>query len=269
MVDALLKTCLYLGTLAFLGPGIYHHFVAAPAGSARRYAWLIVAGFLLVVVGSLLTLSLPAFTMLGRFDLAFVWKYANATWHGGMIFLRLGFALVLLVLLLTPKFRGKSLVFSLTGLGFFASFAALSHAAMTHGMLALGVDLIHMTSATLWISAVAFSVSSTVTPKSIQRVSTLGLLSVSLLIGTGLYTGLIQVNSLSQLVSSSYGQVLLLKLGVFTGILCLAALNRWYFMPKLLERKANFRRVLGVEASLLVLVFLVTGILSTMAPPTV
>lgn len=268
MVDALIKTCLYLGTLAFLGPGIYQHFVAAPAGSARRYPWLIVAGFLLVVVGSLLTLSLPAFNMLGRFDPAFVWKYANATWHGRMIYLRLGFALVLLVLLLTPKWRGKTLVFSLTGLGFFATFAALSHAAITHGTLALGADLVHMTSATLWISAVAFSVFSAVTPKSVQRVSGIGLLSVSLLMATGLYTGLIQVNNVSQLLGSSYGQVLLLKLGVFTGILCLAALNRWYFMPKLLEREANFRRVLAVEASLLVLVFLVTGLLSTMAPPT-
>lgn len=266
MTDALLKTCLYLGTLAFLGPGIYQHFVAS-FKPARRYPWLTVAGFLLVVLGSLLTLSLPAFNMLGRFDLAFVWKYANATWHGQMSYLRLGLALVLLVLLLGPKWRGNTLVFSLTSLGFFASFAALSHAAMTHGTLSLVADLVHMTAATLWISAVAFSVFSTVTPESIQRVSALGLLSVSLLIGTGLYTGLMQVNNLSQLVGSGYGQLLLLKLAVFTGILFLAALNRWYFMPKLLERKANFRRVLGVEASLLVLVFLVTGMLSTMAPP--
>jgi putative copper export protein len=271
VTDTIIKTCLYVGTLAFVGPGVYQHFVMLTSDadtSERRYPWLTLIGFLLVVGGSLVTLVLPAYTILGRFDLAFVWKYANATWHGQMISLRLAFALFLLVVLLSPKWRGKATVFSLVALGFFATFAALSHAAMTHGTLALAADLVHMTAATLWVSAVGFSVVSKVTPERIQRVSGLGLLSVCLLLATGIYATLLQATSFSFFMNSSYGQVLMLKLGVFTAILFLAALNKWYFMPKLMGRRANFRRVLGVEAVLLVLVFLLTGILSTVAPPT-
>jgi putative copper export protein len=264
-MDAAVKACLYLGTLGLLGPGVYQQFVAST--SERRYRWVIVGGFLLVVVGSVLNLSLTVMNVLGRFDANFIWQYANSTRHGSMTYLRLGLALVICVIALTPRWRGKGIVFNLAALGFFASFAALSHAVSMRGNVALVFDLIHMTAATLWVSAVVFSALSRATPQSLQRVSGIGLGSVVLLIGTGLYATLLHVNTFALLVGSSYGRVLLLKLILFTVILLLAALNRWYFLPRLLVRETNFRRILFVEASLLVSVLLVTGLLTMTAPP--
>jgi putative copper export protein len=264
-MDATVKACLYLGTLGLLGPGVYQQFVAST--SERRFRPFIIVGFLLVVVGSVLNVSLTVMNVLGRFDANFIWQYANSTRHGSMTYLRLGLALVILFIALTPKWDGKGGVFSLAALGFFATFAALSHAVSMQGNVALALALVHMTAATLWVAAVGFSALSVVTSENLQRVSAIGLVSVVLLIGTGLYATLLHVNTFSLLLGSSYGRVLLLKLILFTVILLLAALNRWYFLPGLLGRETNFRRILFVEASLLVIVLLVTGLLTMTAPP--
>jgi putative copper export protein len=264
-MDAAIKASLYLGTLALLGPGIYQHLVSFSV--EHRHRWLVGAGFVLVVTASILHLVNTVVNVLGRFDAPFIWQYANTTQHGSMIFVRLALALVLLIVSLSPQWRGKAVVFGLASLGFLATFAALAHATIMRGNVGLITDLTHMTAATLWVSAVLFGAFTPITRAGLQRVSSLGLLSVVLLVGTGLYAGLLHINSISLLVGSSYGRILLLKLTLFTLVLCLAALNRWYFMPRLLERETRFRQILLTEAFLLVGVLLVTAMLTTTAPP--
>jgi putative copper export protein len=211
--------------------------------------------------------------VLGRFDPSFIWQYATNTQHGRMTFVRLALALLLLPFILIPRWRQPlTVLFSLASLGLLGTFSALSHATTMEGASAFITDLIHISSATLWTGAILFSVlgkawKNTNFETSMRRVSTTALTCVALLIGTGIYASQIHMTSFNLLFATEYGQVLLVKLGIFSLTLVLAALNRWYFMPQLLTRKNAFQKVLLAETFLLLAVLVVTGLLTVSELP--
>jgi putative copper export protein len=275
-MNALVKAGLYLGTVLLVGAGGYIHFVARPAKVSRGLVVSVSVGFALIVVGSVFNLALTVMNVLGRFDASFIWQYATSTQHGTMTFLRLGLAVLLIPLVLTRRWRrGSGLLFVLTGLGFLATFSASSHATTMRGSLAFTADLVHFSAASLWAGAVIFTALSLGSRASfgatenmmVKRVSSIGVVSVVLLVATGLYTSLIHINSFSLLMTSVYGRVLLLKLGVFSLILLVAALNRWYFMPQLVASQHTFQKVLLAEVVLLFVVLVTTGLLTVTALP--
>jgi putative copper resistance protein D len=72
-------------------------------------------------------------------------------------------------------------------------------------------------------------------PKEIDRMlmrfSTMGYVAVATLIGSGFINGWFLVGSLSGLLHTPYGQILLGKLALFGGMLALAAANRFWLVP--------------------------------------
>ncbi|MGL4608635.1 MAG: copper resistance D family protein [Trueperaceae bacterium] len=271
-MDSVIKACLYIGTVLFIGAGAYRFFVVRSSPS-RILQISILFGFALLLLGSVASLAQTVTNVLGRFDPTFIWRYANATQHGSMTFLRLGLAVMLLLLFLMSRWHNlRGVLFSLTGLGFLYTFSVLSHASTMRGLPATVADLIHLAAATVWVSAVLFSVlhknwTTTGFEITIKRVSSLALVCVALLVGTGIYTTLTHLETWTLLFSTKYGRVLLLKLGVFSLVLVLAALNRWYFMPRLLERSTLFHYALLAESLLLILVLLITGLLTVSPLP--
>ena len=112
--------------------------------------------------------------------------------------------------------------------------------------------------------------------ETVRRFSRLALGSVAVLVLTGLYQSWIQVGSLSTLFGTDYGRVLLFKLILFTAMLGFGALNFLSTRPRLLraaERNTKdlssaqkaLRRI-GAESLLALLVFFVTGLLTTLPP---
>jgi putative copper export protein len=272
-MDAFIKASLYLGTILLVGAGGYRFFVAR---SMKRSRVLLVAsriGFLLLSLGSVANLAQTVTNVLGRVDINFIWQYATSTQHGRMIFVRLGLAVILIPLVTLSRWpKTRAVLYSLAGLGLLTTFSALSHATTMQGTPALFADLIHFSSATLWLGAVLFSVLHRVwnLPEFetvMKRVSSLALISVGLLVSTGIYASLIHIKTFALLFGTEYGRVLLVKIGVFSIILVLAALNRWYFMPMLLAKRESFRRVLLLEVCLLVAVLLITGLLTVSPIP--
>jgi putative copper resistance protein D len=82
------------------------------------------------------------------------------------------------------------------------------------------------------------------------------------------------VGSLNGLVGTSYGQLLLVKICLFAGMLCLAVANRFWLVP-LLRRVDEVGRVLSLgrlrrhvvaEWTLGLLVILIVSALGTMEP---
>lgn len=71
----------------------------------------------------------------------------------------------------------------------------------------------------------------------IVRFSAMAVAAVVVLVVTGVYRALAELPSLSALWTTSYGVVLLVKLGVFAGMLALAAWNRFSLHPRV-ERAA-------------------------------
>jgi putative copper export protein len=272
-VDAVVKASLYIGTVLLVGAGGHKYFIARSSKVSKALLVGLVVGFLLLSVGSVANLVLTIMNVLGRFDLTFIWQYATNTQHGTMTFIRLALALLLLPLILISTWRMPlTVLFSLASLGLLGTFSALSHATTMAGTPAFITDLIHISSASLWTGAILFSVLNKKWQQAdvevnMKRVSTTAFICVILLIGTGIYAGQIHMKSFDLLVATAYGRVLLVKLGIFSLILILAALNRWYFMPQLLRRKNAFQKVLLAETFLLLAVLAVTGLLTVSELP--
>jgi copper transport protein len=110
----------------------------------------------------------------------------------------------------------------------------------------------------------------------VQRFSCLALISVSLLVLTGLYQSWIHVGGLTVLVTTSYGRTLLLKLLLFSVMLSFGALN-FFSTKRLLTRAAMenetdasvgriaLRRI-GIESVIALLIFCATGFLTVLPP---
>ncbi len=67
----------------------------------------------------------------------------------------------------------------------------------------------------------------------LSRFSGMAYLAVAALVAFGLLNGWFLVGSLSALIGTTYGELLLLKLGLFGLMLCLAASNRFWLVPAL------------------------------------
>jgi putative copper export protein len=271
-MNAVVKASLYIGTILLVGAGGYRYFITRSEKPSRILLLSVVTGFLLLALGSITNLALTVMSVLGRVDAAFIWQYATNTQHGRMTFLRLGLSLLLVPVIISKWRQPLTVVYSFAALGLLSTFSALSHATTMQGTPAFITDLIHISSASLWVGAITFSVldkgwKSPNFEHTMKRVSSTALVCVLLLISTGVYTSLIHVKSLEALFSTGYGRVLLLKVGLFSLVLGLAAFNRWYFLPRLLARKNIFQKVLVAEVILLFAVLALTGLLTVSPLP--
>jgi len=108
------------------------------------------------------------------------------------------------------------------------------------------------------------------------RFSGIGSIVVATLIGSGLINSCFLVGSVGKLMTTPYGQLLLVKLCLLFGMLALATLNRFHLVPSLVRAKENSQPVLSSLRSLRRSVFgeqvlgliivLVVSYLGTMEP---
>jgi putative copper resistance protein D len=109
------------------------------------------------------------------------------------------------------------------------------------------------------------------------RFSSMGYAAVATLVASGLINSWFLVGAVSSLLTTLYGQILLAKLGLFGAMLALAAANRFWLVPRMIETRAGASRdpsvwlgrlryhVLG-EQFLGLLVLLAVSVLGTMRP---
>jgi putative copper resistance protein D len=105
------------------------------------------------------------------------------------------------------------------------------------------------------------------------RFSSMGYVAVATLIASGLINSWLLVGSVSNLLTTLYGQILLVKLGLFGAMLALAAANRFWLVPRMIETRAGASvwlgrlryHVLG-EQFLGLMVLLAVSVLGTMRP---
>jgi putative copper resistance protein D len=109
----------------------------------------------------------------------------------------------------------------------------------------------------------------------LMRFSSMGYIAVALLIGTGAVNSWYLLPPLSRLPDTLYGQVLIVKLGLFVLMLLLAGMNRFWLVPRIqagdgsAEIKARLsrlrRHVMG-EQLLGVLIVALVSALGTLSP---
>ena len=176
--------------------------------------------------------------------------------------------------------------------GALASLAWNGHAAAGEGVagaVRLAAGLVHLLAAGGWIAAVLMFLGMLLRGKEasgsgrlrsthdfLHGFSTLGTIFVAALIVSGIaHYGDLTAWSLSTLLQSTYGNLLLFKLALFGGMLGLGALHRWTLVPRLgraltsgdpAQEVRALRQSVAAEAALATLILIVVSVLGTLSP---
>ncbi len=214
----------------------------------------------------------------------------------GQVWALRGALVIVLAACLLVRGRGRKLagwIGLVTSAALTVSLAWAGHAAATEGLpwewLHLPADLLHLLATGAWLGglvplallltharsdggAEALSVARTAT----LRFSTLGITCVATLIVTGIINTWFLSGSIPALVGTLYGQLLLLKVALFAGIIALANVNRSRLVPELgaaasdaalrLRAVGRVSRNALSEAGAGVLVIAIVGVIGTLPP---
>ena len=238
-----------------------------PAGRKNRRARLLVrSGWLVSVVsaglGLLLQSPYAAGTGVGDMFSTQLLSGTIGTTYGRMILARL-LLLVVLAWLGTRLLRAEVTVgeqvrardedmAAIVGLGILATFGGTGHAvAGSQSSLALLSDTVHLTAVTLWVGGLVMLLACVLPAREPEQIaavlpkfSTIALWSVATLVVTGTYQAWREVAPLPALWSTTYGALLLAKIGGFTLLVALGnvsrlAVRRRYLMPVAHARAAS------------------------------
>lgn len=257
---------------------------------------LLVSSAALLGLTSLLWLLAQTATMAGdpaaMRDPEMLAMVAGETAFGTAIIVRAAAATLALgaCLLMRPG-RGLWITASSLGALALATFAWTGHGAAEPGAAGLAhaaADVLHLLAAGLWLGAlIAFAAllsgrrpseaMSQATHRALANFSGTGSLIVATLVLTGLVNSwfLVGPSRILEMPFSTYGVLLLVKLGVFVGMLGLAAHNRFRLTPALAgglvdgrpdAPLAGLRRSIALEFAAGVAVLALVALLGTLAP---
>ena len=135
---------------------------------------------------------------------------------------------------------------------------------------------LHLLAAAFWIGALLplrHAVGQPEGARLLHRFGNVASLTVALLIVVGLIFAWLMTGSFSNLLSTAYGWTLLAKLGVVSGLMVWAALNKWRFVPALASGTPaavpHLRRSIQIEAIAVLLILLATATLTSITTPPV
>jgi copper transport protein len=189
----------------------------------------------------------------------------------------------------------RSIAELLAGLGAVAAAAAVlvvpaaaGHAAQTSPRgLAVTLDWLHVSAGSLWLGGLVglllvwasqpagkrIAVLSVVVP----RFSNVALVSVAVLLGSGIWAAVLHLPLLSALWTTSYGQAILVKAGLLATAMLIAAVNLVRSKPRLVAARGRpelgpsaaslLRRLVSAEAVLVTCAVAAAAVLTSLAPP--
>ena len=280
-------------TLLACGTIAYAVIIAEPAGAKVRASFAALRHQLTVLTWFALALTIlsgAAWLVLLASDILGA-SITDVCLHGGawpVLFdtrfglvwcVRLVLALLLGVLICQPATRGLQLA---AAAALIALPALVGHAGASPGMAGnfhLVSDMVHLLAAGAWLGGLpAFALLlararsepgwDDVAVTATRRFSVVGILSVGGLLASGLTNSWYLLSGPRDLVTTDYGRLVALKIGLFAAMVTLAAVNRFYLTPRLPERSA-LRALLRnsiAEIGLGLCVVLFVAILGTLPP---
>lgn len=210
-----------------------------------------------------------------------VWSVLTETRFGLVWTIRLGLAAGLSVLVLWPATRLLQLA---AAAGLLAFIALIGHAGATPGIagdLHLVSDMVHLLAAGAWVGVLPALVLllararkpddptyGTYAVAATRRFSLLGMLAVAALLASGVINSWNLLGGPRDLVTTDYGRLVLLKIGLFTAMIGIAAVNRLYLTPRLPDAGAlrDLQRNSLAETGLGLCALLAVGVLGTLSP---
>ena len=266
--------------------------LALAAGMLVDATWVWKPAGLALPPGSGLSLGVPlavATLAAGTRFALFVWRlrpagasiFTRAAWESALQSPAGLYDLVAVLLLLISGglvlWRARQIV--LLPLALAAVSAAITtHPASARGWWGLPAIMVHVLLTLLWFGMLAHVVlviglrraelARTAVIVAVRRYARLAFWSVAGVLVTGLLAALAEFSAPAQLVSTSYGKVLLVKVAIVTlALLAAAAMRLRALGAASAERVITIRRLSLVEGVLLVGVVAISSVLSAVAPP--
>ncbi|MGH2995345.1 MAG: copper resistance CopC/CopD family protein, partial [Gaiellaceae bacterium] len=248
----------------------------------------VLAGFLAVV--ALLGIVFQG-AAAGGFGLseAFRWDVVTSvaeTRYGKASLIRAGLAVAIALAALALRHAHGAEQTRLTALaaalavGLAVTPSASGHASVS-GALGFTADVLHVLTAAIWTGGLAFVICGLalagngrwpLATRCVPAFSTMAVGSVALLLLAGTVNGYLQVRTWRGLWETTYGLLLLGKIGLVLPLLALGAYNNRYAVPRLragiasaLERR-RFLRAAGAELAIMTAVVAVTAVLVNAEP---
>jgi copper transport protein len=261
--------------------------------SARRG---VLAAVIVMLAGAVALFIAQVMPLELEFDSPMAWmEFVQLSLLGQMLIARLGLGLVALIALLWMIWQragqnrsiGALVVCALIGFAAQATITRTSHsAAMDAGWMPVAADFAHLFAGALWgggLVAVIIAVHHVrrtnladergavieASRALIRRFSPLAILGVSLAAGTGVALTSVHVGDADALRTSDYGRLILLKIGLATLAIALAAWHKfvtWRRMNTLADVRRFSHRLL-IEASLVFGIFAGAAWLTSTSPP--
>ena len=282
-------TALASGTVAFM------LLVADPAAGAaqadfsplrRRLTWIVWIALVVAILAEAGWLVWLSADIYGAPIIAVclhggVWSVLTDTRFGLVSTVRLALALLLAALIAWPATRLLQLA---GGAALIALIALVGHAGATPGIagdIHLASDIVHLLAAGTWLGGLPalalllartrragdpawqrFAIGAT------RRFSWLGVICVAALLATGIINSWNLLGGPRNLVTTDYGRLVMLKIGLFVAMVGVAAANRFHFTPQLpaaVALRALQHNSLA-ETGLGLIVLLLVGALGTLSP---
>ena len=264
-----------------------------------RIAWISLA--CVVVTGAvwlvLLAEQMSELSLAAAFSEGIVWSVLSDTDFGYDWIVRVVLTVLVAGILLpldstariTSSWKGASGVTLAAGLVGALGFAGHAAAGVgITGLVHLAADIAHLVAAAAWIGALVplalllhaaghspDQPSMAIARMATQRFSTLGVASVSTLLATGIINTWVLAGSVSALLGTDYGRLLLVKVALFLVMVATAAVNRLVLTPRLVaecniagghEALRRLRNNSLIEAAIGAIVLVIVGVLGTLPP---
>jgi copper resistance protein D len=209
----------------------------------------------------------------------------TATQFGRVMQMRLICTIVLVVCLFQERVASLRRLGFAAALGLVGAIAWTGHAGSTAGntgVLHLAADVLHLWAASAWTGGLLALVlvlaalrsvpgSAALRTEVVRRFSTLGIVSVGILIVSGVIQAWLLVGSMQAMIVTAYGRLLTAKIVVFSAMLVLAMINRFWLTPRLATpavgpASAMLTLTATTELMLALAVFALVGVLGTQHP---
>jgi putative copper resistance protein D len=157
-----------------------------------------------------------------------------------------------------------------------ASYTFIGHSLGDPRWLLAGLLIVHLLAAAFWIGALAPLHQAVGAAQSADLLHGFGIIAsgiVGLLIVVGVTFAWFMTGSIAALFGTAYGLTLLLKVAAVTGLMGLAALNKWRLVPALAaqdpEAAEKLRRAIRIEMCVVAAVLIITATLTSVTTPPV
>jgi copper resistance protein D len=278
---------------------LYAYALTEPKELSRRRQAVLLSAAVGALLSGLLWFVFSVANMSGMLadiaDHEILWTVLNETTFGGVWMARMFLAVLILGVTAVRPFwmgiAGRDLVTAFLAAGLLASLAGTGHSQIEEGWMKIvhvASDAAHLLAAGAWLGGLVplgfilldYSMGDGARIVDVDRIllrfSSMGYVAVATLVVSGIVNSRFLVGSVSSLLKTPYGQILLGKLALFAAMIALAAANRFWLVPRMIEIRAKSGEpamwlgrlryhVLG-EQLLGLMVLLAVSVLGTMRP---